>query len=592
MDAPSPPEAQTSSPPKRKVPDMEAGTQADTMMLEEDQPVRHKEPRWEPATHPRDDQAASPNRRYFRDEIDFPGHERGDWNTHQQPPDAVRLLSTVAQAQDAAQDAAQGAPYTQEAPNARWVAHEPQGAPLDRSSSAGSAGVMLFGCNISISPPASRDFQNPCGTAEPAEPLDRVEQRRAGRAASYSTRETAISSNPAWGRSASARISTPAGGMAIDDLVYDDAANAPQIPTSNSFPTARIRSQPSAAYYTLAATESAAAQPDATLASASASATIGIADGRSPHPWGVAAPNRTSAEINPADLAFARRLLETNIRDDATLRSATDPSRSSHTRETFQEAASRSATDFREGLTGRSWSGGALDDAVHRGAAEKSPPAERLRLVVQALQDEPPPLNPESTNSGAVDAAAGSSGFAFGGWPYTPAALQALLATHAANAAAPRAAATAPPPGTGASAEVALSRHPHGASSVAAQGGLTLNPPRARLDPPADVLLVGENARRVAAPTTAGEAAPMGSSPTRRNAGNDRGAANTMGDGSTSATGGALIAETGDGARKTVSPRRRFRCTVCDRRFSSGQALGGHSRMHAMQQRAQEEMDR
>ncbi|CAI7808003.1 unnamed protein product [Closterium sp. NIES-54] len=548
-------------------------------MLEENRLVRHKEPRWGP-THPRDDQS-SPSRRYFQfeNEIVLRGFERGDWSTHQQPPDEVRFLSTLVHAQVAAQDAAQ------EAPNAQWVAQEPQGARQD-GNSGGSAGVMLFGCNISISPPASHDFQNPCGTAEQTGPLDSLERRRAGRAASFPPHETAISSNPALGRSASARILTPAGGMSIDDRAYDDATNTSQLLTSNSLPTARIRSQHNAAYYTLA-TESAAAQPGATLASASASANLGFADGMSSHPWGVAAANRTSAETNPADLAFARCLLETHIRDDdATLRSATDPSRPNHTRETFQEAASRSATEFREDFTGRGWSGGALDDAVRRGAAEKSPPAERFRLVVQALQEDPPPLNPESSE-GAANAAAGSSGSTFGGWPYTPAALQALLALHAANATAPRAAATAPP-GVWVSAEVALPRHPHGATSVAAQGGLTLNPASARLDPPADVPLVVENVRRIAARTAAGEAVPLGSSPTRQKAGNEGGVASAMGDGSTSATGGALLADLGDGVRKAVSPRRRFRCTVCDRRFSSGQALGGHSRMHAMQQRAED----
>ncbi|CAI7931286.1 unnamed protein product [Closterium sp. NIES-54] len=97
---------------------------------------------------------------------------------------------------------------------------------------------------------------------------------------------------------------------------------------------------------------------------------------------------------------------------------------------------------------------------------------------------------------------------------------------------------------------------------------------------------------RIAARTAAGEAVPLGSSPTRQKAGNEGGVASAMGDGSTSATGGALLADLDDGVRKAVSPRRRFRCTVCDRRFSSGQALGGHSRMHAMQQRAEEEMGR
>ncbi|CAI5476178.1 unnamed protein product [Closterium sp. Yama58-4] len=576
---------------------MEAGAQADMMKLDEDRPVRPKEPRWEPATHPRGDQA-SPSRRYFpfKNEIVLPAScSERDWSAHQQPPDEVQFLSTLAHAQDAAQDAAQGASYgqrashAQETPNERWVAQEPR-APQS-GSSGGSGGVMLFGCNISVSPPASRDFQNPCGTAEQVEHLDSLAQRRAGRAASYSTRETAISSNPALGRSASARISTPAGVMSIDDRVNDDAANAPQLPTSNSYPTARIRSQHNAAYYTLA-TDSAAAQPGAKLASASASANLGIADGRSAHPWGVAAANRTSAEINPADVAFARRLLETHIRgdDDATLDSATDPSRLSHTREMlFQEAASRSATDFRDAFPSLAWSGDALDSSV-RAAESPSPAGERLRLVVQALQDEPPSLNPEPSG-GAANAAAERSGFAFGSWPYTPAALQALLAAHAANAASPRVAATAPPE-VRASAEVALSGNPQGATGVAVQRGLTLNPPSARLDPPAVFPPAAESIRRVDATTTAGEAAPLRSSPTRRNAGNDRGGANTTGDGSTSATGGALLGEMGDGVSKTVSPRRRFRCTVCDRRFSSGQALGGHSRMHAMQQRAQEEMDR
>lgn len=37
--------------------------------------------------------------------------------------------------------------------------------------------------------------------------------------------------------------------------------------------------------------------------------------------------------------------------------------------------------------------------------------------------------------------------------------------------------------------------------------------------------------------------------------------------------------------------RKRFRCLICNRSFTSGQALGGHSRMHSMQQRALDESE-
>ncbi|GJP49516.1 hypothetical protein CLOM_g8715 [Closterium sp. NIES-68] len=432
----------------------------------------------------------------------------------------------------------------------------------------------------------------PKSPKEPADPFTSLEHQRAGRGV-HTYGEAAGLSNSVWKSAVSAGKSTSAG-MMIDDAA--NAANAAdraaQLPASNSYPGARTRPQHNAALdATRPGLRLEAAQPTATLGSASASANLGIAD----------EGTRAAAGINPVMLAYARRLHETYIRaDDATPRNPTGHARPRTARETPPQEAPPRFTD--------SWRG-ALDShaaatattaaaAVARGAAERSPPVgERLRSVVQALQEGPPSL--DSDSSAAPTAAAGSSGFGFGGeWSYTSAGLEALFAANATNA--PRGGAA---PAGDASAELLLSRHLQDATRVAAQAGRTLNPASGALSQPTEVPPAAETIRRAAALATGGEAAPLGSSAARREAGRGGGAATTgaatsgaatMGDGATSATrasGGPLSAGMGDGVTK-ASPRRRFRCTMCDRRFSSGQALGGHSRMHAMQRRVQDESGR